>query len=294
MNGIKSSISEKCFRIVNTVVMALFGIICLYPLYYVLVCSLSDPSEIMGVRGFILTPRGLNFDAYKAVFSNPNILSGYKVTMIVVVAATSLSLVLTSIGAFLMTRKDFAIHGLLCYMIIFTMYFSGGLIPTYLLVDKGLGLGDTLWALILPTSISVYNMLIMKANFESIPKELEESVKIDGGNDIIVLFRIIVPLSLPVMAVMVLFYGVANWNSWFNAMIYMRTRSKYPLQLILREILLMNNIGTMNQDAASDKYMIAATIKYATIIVATVPILLIYPFIQRYFVKGMMIGAVKG
>ncbi len=290
----KKTAGEKIFQIFNAALMLILMIVSFYPLYYVFVCSFSNPAEIMGVRGFILAPRGFSLDAYKTVFANPNILSGYRVTVFVVIVATALSVLLTSIGAFLLTRKSFAIKKLMSVMIIITMYFSGGLIPTYLLVYKWLGLGDSLWALILPTSISAYNLLIMKANFESIPPTLEESVKIDGGNDLVVLFRIIIPLSAPVIAVMVLFYGVANWNSWFQAMIYLRTRAKYPLQLILREILLMNNMGNMNSDPAADKYMIGTTIKYATIIIATVPILMVYPLIQKYFVKGIMIGAVKG
>ncbi len=178
-------------------------------------------------------------------------------------------------------------------MMVFTMYFSGGMIPSYLLVYKYLHLGDTLWALIIPTAISTYNLIIMKTNFEAIPDSIEESAKIDAANDVVIFARIIMPLSMPIIAVMILFYGVSHWNSWFNAMIYLRTRTKFPLQLILREILLMDSTDSMSGSDA-DSYAIAETIKYATIMVATVPILCVYPFIQKYFVKGIMIGAVKG
>ncbi len=292
---IKTSKSEKLFNIINIIIMLLMIIITVYPFYYVLICSFSEGSQLMSARGFILRPLGINFEAYKSVFGNPNIFTGYKMTLIILILGTFINITLTSIGAFLLTRRNFAIKNVLGYMMIFTMYFSGGLIPTYLLVNNTLKLGDTIWALVLPGAISTYNLIIMRSNFASIPQSLEESAEIDGANDIVVLFKIILPLSLPIIAVMVLFYGVAHWNSWFNAMLYMRTRSKYPLQLILREILLMNETGNMSGGAAvGDAYMIGENIKYATIMVATIPILLVYPFIQKYFVKGIMVGAVKG
>ncbi len=179
-------------------------------------------------------------------------------------------------------------------MMIFTMYFSGGLIPTYLVVFNVLGLGDSLGALILPTLISVYNVIIMRSNFAAIPQGLEESARIDGANEFVIFSRIIMPLSMPIIAVMILFYGVNHWNSWFNAMIYLRTREKYPLQLVLREILLSGTADQMAGSSGADQYALGESVKYATIIVATVPILAIYPFIQKYFVKGIMVGAIKG
>ena len=258
-------------------------------------CSISESRFLIGDKGTMLKPLGFSLAAYKEVISNPNIASGYRVTLFVVVVGTALNVFLTSLGAFLLTRKNFPIKNALAYFIIFTMYFSGGMIPTYLVVYKMLRLGDSLWALILPGAISTYNLIIMRTNFAAIPVSLEESAQIDGANDFVILFRIILPLSLPIIAVMVLFYGVSHWNAWFNAMIYIRTRSKYPLQLILREILLLNSTESMMNDATgSDKYSIGESIKYATIIVATLPILLVYPFIQKYFVKGIMTGAVKG
>ncbi len=289
----KKNIGEKFFDFLNTICMIIMAIITLYPFYYVIICSISDAIQLISVKGAILMPKGFSLNAYKAVFSNPNILTGYTTTIIVVVLGTSFNLFMTSLGAFLLTRKEFAIKRAMGLLMVFTMYFSGGMIPTYLLVYKYLHMGDTLWALIIPTAISTYNLIIMKTNFEAIPDSLEESAKIDGANDFIVFGRIIMPLSMPIIAVMILFYGVSHWNSWFNAMIYLRTRSKYPLQLILREILLMESANAMSGTDA-DSYAISITIKYATIIVATVPILCVYPFIQKYFVKGIMIGAVKG
>lgn len=292
---IKVSKSERIFDFINIIVMILMVIVTVYPFYYVLICSVSEGEQLLSARGFIMKPLGLNFEAYKAVFKNPNILTGYRMTLIFLVLGTTINIILTSIGAFLLTRKNFAIKNILGCMMIFTMYFSGGLIPTYLLVSNTLHLGDTIWALVLPGAISTYNLIIMRSNFAAIPRSLEESAEIDGANDIVVLIRIILPLSIPSIAVMVLFYGVSHWNAWFNAMLYMRTRSNYPLQLILREILLMNETSSMSGGAAAgDAYMIGENIKYATIMVATIPILLVYPFIQKYFVKGIMVGAVKG
>ena len=221
-------------------------------------------------------------------------MTGYRNTVIIVLVGTTLNVIMTSMSAFLLTRKSFAIKNFLAYMMIFTMYFSGGLIPTYLVVFNVLGLGDSLGALILPTLISVYNVIIMRSNFAAIPQGLEESARIDGANEFVIFSRIIMPLSMPIIAVMILFYGVNHWNSWFNAMIYLRTREKYPLQLVLREILLSGTADQMAGSSGADQYALGESVKYATIIVATVPILAIYPFIQKYFVKGIMVGAIKG
>lgn len=290
----KRSIGEYIFDCLNIIIMILLMIVTIYPLYYVAVCSISQSSRLLGMRGLILSPQGFNLDAYKAVFANPNVFSGYRTTIIVTIGGTLLNVFMTSVGAFLMTRQRFAVKKAFAYMITFTMFFSGGMIPTYFVVYKVLGLGDSLWALILPTVINTYNMIIMKSNFESIPNSLEEAAKIDGANDLILLFGIILPLSIPTIAVMFLFYGVSNWNSWVPAMMYIRTRSKYPLQLILREILIMNDTATGMGSISGSAYSVGMSIKYATIMVATIPILCLYPFIQKYFIKGMMIGAVKG
>ena len=288
------SISEMIFDCLNTLFMLAMIIITIYPFWYVVMASLSNSSQLMEARGWMLMPKGFSLEAYKAVLKNPNILSGYKMTIFIVVVGTSINVLMTSIGAFVLTRKKFAMKKFMERMMIFTMYFSGGMIPSYLLVYQFLGLGNSVWALILPTAISTYNLLIMRTSFESIPYSLEESAKIDGANDFVVFLRIVLPLSKAILAVMVLFYGVAHWNAWFNAMLYIRKRAKYPLQLILREILLINSMDSMVGDVSgADKYMVGESIKYATIVVATLPILFIYPFIQKYFVKGVMIGAVK-
>jgi len=286
---------EVIFEIFNTIVMILMMLITLYPFYHVLICSFSDGNYLIQQRGMIFFPVGFNLKAYELVIKNPNILSGYRTTLLIVTLGTSLNLLMTSFGAYVLSRKRFAIRNVMMGFILFTMYFSGGLIPTYLLIYKYLGLGNNLLALILPGAISTWNLIIMRTNFSEIPDSLEEAACIDGANDFTILFKIILPLSKPVIAVMLLFYGVAHWNSWFSAMIYMRDRNLYPLQLILREILLLNSSDRMLSGTnMADQLSVSESMKYATIIVATVPILLVYPFLQKYFVKGLMIGAVKG
>jgi len=288
-------LAEKIFDAFNILFMLFMILITLYPFYYVITSSLSDSSYLIGDKGLMLWPKGFSLEAYKAVMRNPNILTGYRTTLFVVIVGTTINIIMTSLGAFLLTREGFAIKNVMAYMMIFTMYFSGGMIPTYIIVSKVLHLDNSLWALILPGAISTYNLLIMRTNFKNIPRSLEESAKIDGANDFIILFRVVLPLSLPIVAVMILFYGVSHWNSWFSAMIYIRDRSLYPLQLILREILLLNSVESMmSETSATDRYSVGESIKYAIIIVTTVPILFVYPFIQKYFVKGIMIGAIKG
>jgi putative aldouronate transport system permease protein len=291
----KRGIGDYIFDTANVIILFFIMIITLYPFTHVLSASLSEARLLDGYSGILLYPKGFSVQAYRLVFKNPNILSGYTNTIIILVAATSLNIVLTSMGAYIVSRNQFAIRRPLMLMIIFTMYFSGGMIPRYLLINNYLKLSNNLLALILPGAISGYNLIVMRTNFESIPVSLEESAKLDGANDFTVLFKIIIPLSKATIAVMVLFYGVAHWNAWFDAVLFIRERHLYPLQLILREILISNSTESMmGSVSGGEQFYMSENIKYATIMVATVPILLIYPFIQKYFVKGVMIGAVKG
>jgi len=291
---IRRSIGERLFDGANVTFMILLSAVTVYPFLYVLFASLSDPSWVVQMRGLIWYPKGFTIEAYKLVFANPSILTGYVNTLIYVVFGTALNILMTSLGAYALSRQSVMWKNPLMFIIVFTMFFNGGLIPTYLLINE-LGMLDSRWALIIPSAMSAYNLIIMRTSFQGIPVSLEESAKLDGANDFTVLFRIVLPLSMPVVAVMILFYGVGHWNGWFNALIYLRTRDLYPLQLILREILITNSTDSMMTGVGgADKMPIGETIKYATIIVATVPILLLYPFLQKYFVKGVMIGAIKG
>ncbi|RJG23640.1 carbohydrate ABC transporter permease [Paenibacillus thiaminolyticus] len=287
------SLGERIFEVFNILILILLCLVTLYPFIYVLFASLSEPAWVVQQRGLIWHPSGLNLEAYRLVFDNPMITSGYLNTLFIVSVGTILNVFMTALGAYGLSRQNVMWKNPIMFFIVFTMFFSGGLIPTYLLVT-GLGMLDSLWALIIPGAVSAFNLIIMRTAFQSIPHSLEESAKLDGANDFTVMIRIILPLSMPVIAVMILFYGVGHWNSWFGAMIYLRDRELYPLQLVLREILITNSTDSMLTSAGTaDKMPIGETIKYATIIVATVPILLLYPFLQKYFVKGVMIGAIK-
>lgn len=270
------------------------SVITLYPLLYVLFASFSDPVFVAQNRGLLLYPQDITMDAYKLVFQNPNIKTAYLNTLFYVGVGTTLNILLTSLGAYGLSRRNVMWRDTIMFLIVFSMFFEGGLIPMYILVGN-LGLLDTRWALILPSAISAFNLIIMRTAFQAVPYSLEESARIDGAGDWTILFRIVLPLSMPVVAVMILFYGVFHWNSWFSAAIYLQDRSLMPLQLLLREILITNDTDSMLTGVSSgDKEPIGETIKYATVIIATVPILLLYPFLQKYFVKGVMIGAVKG
>ncbi|MCU6707988.1 carbohydrate ABC transporter permease [Paenibacillus sp. J5C_2022] len=289
----KRSFGEHFFDKGNTLFLTGLCFVTVYPFLYVLFASLSDPAELIRFRGIMLYPQGFSLEAYKLVFANPMIVLGYANTLFYVIVGTFINLLLTSLGAYALSRRTVMLKNPIMMMIVFTMFFNGGLIPNFLLISD-LGMLNTRWALIIPAAISTYNLIIMRTSFLAIPVALEESAKIDGANDFTVLFRIVLPLSLPIIAVMLLFYGVTHWNSWFNALIYLRDRELYPLQLVLREILITNSIDVMTTGVSdADKSLLSETIKYAAIIIATVPILLLYPFLQKYFVKGVMIGAIK-
>ena len=283
-------IGGKVFDVFNYALLALVAFVTLYPFLYVIFASLSDPVQLMGNSAPLWKPLGFSLAAYKKVFSNSSIYIGYANTIFYVVVGTTVNIIMTCIAAYVLSRKQFMLRRFFTLMFIFTMYFTGGLIPNYLLI-KGLHLIDNRLALILPGAISTFNLMIMITGFEGIPKSLEESARIDGAGDWTILFRIIMPLAKPTIMVILLYYAVGHWNAWFNAMIYIRDASKRPLQLFLRDILTRNQMGAMT--GQTDIEDVGQTIKYATILVSTAPILCIYPFIQKYFVQGVMIGAVK-
>ncbi|WP_438444128.1 carbohydrate ABC transporter permease [Gorillibacterium sp. sgz5001074] len=288
------STGDRTFDITITVALSLLVIVTLYPLLYVTFASFSDSSQLIAHTGFLYKPLGFSLDAYRSVFDNPGIMKGYGNTLFILVVGVSINLLLTAVAAYVMSRRNVMWNGFFTFLIVFTMFFHGGLIPLYLIV-KDVGLMNSLWATIIPFSISTFNLIIMRTSFQAIPESLEESAKIDGANHLTILFRIVLPLSMPVVAVMILYYAVEKWNAWFYASIFLKDRGLFPLQLVLREILIANSTDSMTSGAGSaDQFKIGETIKYATIMVATVPILCIYPFVQKYFVKGVMIGAVKG
>lgn len=290
----KKTPMDHVFTIINTLLMIFLMVITLYPFVYVLFASLSDPNEFIAHSGTLLYPLSPNLDSYWAVLNNPNILIGYKNTILIVVVGTGINLLMTCVGAYFLSRTGPMLKKPIMILITVTMFVDGGMIPNYLLV-RDLGMYDTLWALIIPGAISTYNMIIMRTMFQSIPASLEESARIDGAGEWTILFKLILPLSIPTIAVIGLFYAVGHWNSWFSANIYLRDKNKFPLQLILRDIVVESEVDDMTIGAAfGNSYAMSFTIKYATVIVATVPILILYPWIQKYFVKGVMIGSLKG
>lgn len=293
--SIKHSKSENAFNVFNILFMCCLMLITAYPLWHVVMASFSKAELLIAYRGLLFWPQGFSFAAYQAVFNNSSILTSYMNTLLYVVGGTVINLIMTTLGAYVLAHRQPFWVAPFSLVIVFTMFFSGGLIPTYLLINNTLGMGNTRWAIIIPEAISVYNLIVMRTFFMGLPDSLEESARIDGANEWIILLRIVVPCSMAVIAVMLLFYGVGHWNSWFSAMIYLRDRSLYPLQLILREILIAND--TTNMAATTnigDTEQISQTIRFATIVVATLPIVCIYPFIQKYFTKGVMIGSIKG
>lgn len=290
----KKSIGEHIFDNFNRIFMVFLMIITLYPFLYVVFASFSEPKLYLAHSGVLFKPQGFSLASYEAVIRNPNIISGYANTLFVVAVGTVLNVLFTALGAYVLSRDNLLWKGPMMFFCVLTMHIGGGLIPNYLLVQK-LGLINSRWSLILPGLVSTYNLIVMRTAFNGVPRSLEESARIDGANDLTILFRVIIPLVIPTMAVMALFYGVGHWNSWFNAMIYLPDKTKHPLQLILREILIQSQTSEMTvEDAFADRYAAAQTTKYATIVVATVPILILYPYLQKYFVDGVMVGAIKG
>ena len=283
---------DRIVDIIIIIVMIFLGVIMLYPMLYELMVSFSEPAELIRHRGLLIWPLGFDTTAYQLVLSNHQILTGYANTLFILVVGLVINITLTCLGAYCLTRVHIYWHRVMTMFVLITMYFSGGLIPMYLTV-RGLQMYNTLWSVIIPTAISTYNMIILRSYFSSIPESLVESVFIDGGGHMTVLFKIFIPLSLPAMAVMVLYYGVGHWNSWFNANLYLQDRSKWPLQLVLRNILIEGSNLDLGGAVVADYEMLAKSLKAAMVIVTTVPILVIYPFLQKYFVGGMMIGSLK-
>ncbi len=290
---IKESFGSKVFDVVNVIILALLSLACLYPVWYVLVASFSDGNLLMQHAGALLKPLGFSFGAYVKVFQNPMIVQGYMNTIKILVMSLVVQLTMTAIGAYFFSRTRVMFKRPLMILLTITMFISGGMIPFYQTLQD-LGFLETHWGLVIPFAISTYNMIILRTSFEGIPESLSEAARIDGAGHFTILFKVILPLSKSILAVMALYYGVGTWNGWFWASTILTDRTMYPLQVILREIIMSNDTSSMTGGvSAGDVEAIGATIRYATIIVATVPILCVYPFLQKYFTKGVMVGAVK-
>ena len=297
-NFIRETKGDRIFQVVIVTISILLILIVAYPLYFTVIASISKPEDVL-LGKVLIWPKNISFESYEMVLSESRIWNGYLNSIIYTVLGTLVNLFLTTLMAYPLSCKETPFRKPLTLLASFTMLFSGGLIPTYLLV-KSLGMYNTIWAMIIPTGITTYNMLVMKNFFQSsIPNELKEAACLDGCDDFQTLVRVVLPLSGAIMAVMTLFYAVAHWNEYFSALIYLKAsnkgRSMMPLQVILRDILLQNQeLASGDGTGLYEKMMAAETMKYAIIIVASLPVIMMYPFVQKYFVKGVMVGAIKG
>ena len=291
-----SSAGDKAFIILVYVLLSAVMLIVLYPLIYIVSASFSDPQAVVSGK-VMLWPVDVTLRGYKAVFRNPKILTGFMNSFIYMGVGTVVNLIMTMLCAYPLSRKEFTARNKIAALFVFTMYFSGGLMPTYMIVNK-LGLINTRWAMIIPSAMSTYNMIIARTYMvNSIPDELYEAAQIDGCSPFKYLLKVVVPLCKPILAVLTLYYGIAKWNNYFDAMLYINDASLQPLTIVLREILIQNQIDpTMLTDASAIAKLQGMTelLKYAVIVVASVLVLAIYPLVQKYFVKGVTIGAVKG
>lgn len=287
---------DRAFTIANYAVLLIFLITVSYPLVYVVSASLSDPRDVISGRMW-LWPVNVTLDGYRAVFENSRIITGFKNSAFYTVVGTAVSVTLTILAAYPLSRKDLTGRGPITFLFLFTLLFGGGLIPTYLVVRET-GLLNTRWALIIPTALSVYNLIITRTFFQvTIPDELLEAAQLDGVSDFRFLWDVVLPLSMPIVAVNALFYAVGQWNQYFNALIYLTDPDLFPLQLVLREILIQNQIDLSkisDISQISQRQNLADLLKYTLIVVASLPVLIIYPFVQRHFVRGVLIGSLKG
>lgn len=273
--------------------MVILAFLSLYPLIHVVFASISEPARLNGHRGLILAPLGFSLKSFRYLFGNPMIMSGFLNSAFLVVVGVAINIVMTTVAAYVLSRRGARLVPLFTVLVIFTMLFSGGLIPLYLTI-RGIGLNNSLIGVIMPFAISTFNLILLRTAFESLPESLTESARIDGAGHLTILVRIMMPLVMPTIAVLILYYAVDRWNSWFFASVLLKDRGLYPLQLVLREILLINDTGAMAAASDSaDMQMLAESIKYAAIVAGTLPILALYPFLQRYFIKGALVGAVK-
>lgn len=285
------TVPERLFEGVNGIIMVLVIVVTLYPFWYIVVCSLSSIKHVMS-SSIILWPDGLHWDAYKQVFRNNLVPTAYRNTLFITVVGTALSMVLTTMGAFVLSRRNLPGRSGLTLFVVLTMLFSGGLVPFYLTVTS-LGLNNKIWALIIPSCISTYNMIILRNFFQGVPESLYESAQIDGSRMTGYMVRILVPISLPAMATVTLFYAVSYWNAYFHSIIFIQDKTLWPIQAVLREVIMTSMLNNMLFDEAQFSIP-TETLKNAMIVVAALPIICVYPFLQRYFVKGIMIGSVKG
>ena len=295
------SVGSRIFNGINVVFFALVIVVCILPVWHVICASFSDAGWVMNQTGLIWRIEKFNVNGYKLVFADSRIWTGYLNTLIYVFGTTALGMFLTVMAAYALSRKDFLWASPIMFLISYTMLFSGGIVPLYILVTQNLGLFDNRLALILPGCMSAFYLILVRTALQNVPDSLEESAMLDGAGRFTILFQIMLPLIKATMATVILYYIIGNWNSWFSAMIYLRSKDKYPLQLVLKEILVTTSNSNTNVDISvlgsgdsADAILYKQLVKYCTIVVSTVPMFIFYPFVQKYFESGVMIGAIKG
>ena len=293
----KASTGRKVFNACNILFMMILMILTLYPFLYVLFASLSDPLKLYSHTGLLLHPLGFSLKGYSFVMNYRAIWNGYAVTLFLATVGTACTLVASLLFAYVLSKKDSMLHGFFTFTAVFTMYFNGGMVPTYLIV-KNVGLLDSVWSLIIPGLISTYYVIILRTALTGVPKEMIESAELDGANEMVTLVRILLPLIMPTIAAISLFIVVGYWNSWTNALLYIQDNKKMPLQMVLRQIVVNNDVsaaaGTGASNRSGEDQATRMLLKYATIMVSVIPIICVYPFLQKYFTKGVMVGALKG
>lgn len=288
------SIGNRMFDTANVVVLGLFALITVIPFLYVVAGSFATQAELLE-RGFILFPTKFSLSAYEFIFSTSTLVRSLLVTIFITVVGTLINLIFTCLMAYPMARRDLDFRKPIQLMVIFTMLFGGGMIPTFLVV-KNLHMIDTYWALLLPGAISAFNLIIIRSFFQQLPDGLEESAKIDGASDPGILVRIVLPLSMPVLATFSLFYAVGHWNTFFSAVLYINDSTKWPIQVLLRQIVILSQGGSLGDTTAFEQDFVPPdqAVKMAVIVISTIPILIVYPFLQKHFAKGVLLGSVKG
>ena len=293
----KASTGRKVFNAFNILFMIILMILTLYPFLYVLFASLSEPLKLYSHTGLLLHPLGFSLKGYSFVLNYRAIWNGYAVTLFLATVGTACTLVASLLFAYVLSKKDSMLHGFFTFTAVFTMYFNGGMVPTYLIV-KNVGLLDSVWSLIIPGLISTYYVIILRTALTGVPKEMIESAELDGANEMVTLVRILLPLIMPTIAAISLFIVVGYWNSWTNALLYIQDNKKMPLQMVLRQIVVNNHVsaaaGTGASNRSGEDQATRMLLKYATIMVSVIPIICVYPFLQKYFTKGVMVGALKG
>lgn len=290
----ETSWGSRMFDILNVILLAMIGLVTIVPFIYIVAGSFATQKELLE-KGFILFPTEFSMEAYKYIFSTSTLMRSLLVTIFITVVGTLINITFTCLMAYPLSRKDMDYRKPIQIMIIFTMLFSGGMIPTFLVV-KSMGMIDTYWSLLLPGAISAFNLIIVRSFFQALPPDLEESAKIDGSSDPGILMRIVIPLSLPVLATFSLFYAVGHWNTYFSSILYINDSTKWPIQVLLRQIVMLSQGGSLGDTSILEGNFVPPdqAVKMAVIVISTLPILVVYPFLQKHFAKGALLGSVKG